>query len=107
MTHHANEREGYRFFVEREDLRRGTFAPFFRASFNPIAMACFRLFTVPPEPLLSVPFFRRCIADLTVFEADLPYFAMCLRSALTECAESIDVCDDRPCTSSYNIVPAA
>jgi hypothetical protein len=70
----------YRFFFEREDLRRGTFAPFFRASLNPIAMACFRLLTLPPEPLLSVPLFRRRIADLTVFEADLPYFAMCLHS---------------------------
>ena len=79
LTHHGlRRRGGYRFFVEREDLRRGTFAPFFRASLNPIAMACFRLLTLLPEPLLSVPFFRRCIADLTVFDADLPYFAMCL-----------------------------
>jgi hypothetical protein len=36
--------------------------------------------TLPPEPLLSVPLFRRRIADLTVFEAYLPYFAMCLHS---------------------------
>jgi len=32
-----------------------------------------QLMTIP-----AVPFFRRCIADLTVFDADLPYFAMCL-----------------------------
>jgi hypothetical protein len=40
-----------------------------------MATACFRLFTVRPEPLFSVPFFRLCIADLTLFDADLPYFA--------------------------------
>ena len=66
---------GYRFFRER-DLRRGTFAPFFRASLRPIAMACFRLFTLRPEPLLRVPFFLRCIADLTRLLAALPYLAM-------------------------------
>ena len=44
---------------------RGTFAPFFLASDRPIAIACFRLFTVPPfppRPDFSVPFFRRRIA---------------------------------------------
>ena len=50
--------------LERDRLRDGTFSPFSRASLNPIAIACFRLFTVRPErPLLSVPFLRRCIAD--------------------------------------------
>jgi hypothetical protein len=55
---------------------RGTFAPFFRASESPIAMACLRLFTVPPlppRPLLRVPFFRRRIALSTRFDADFPY----------------------------------
>jgi hypothetical protein len=55
---------------------RGTFAPFFRASDKPIAIACFRLFTVPPlppRPRLSVPDFRRFIALSTRFDADLPY----------------------------------
>lgn len=61
--------------VLRDDLR-GTFAPFFRASLSPIAMACLRLFTFWPEPLRSVPFFLRRIVDSTFFEADLPYFAM-------------------------------
>jgi preprotein translocase subunit SecB len=51
-------------------------APFDRASLNPIAIACFRLVTVCPELLFSVPFLRRCIADFTRFCADLPYFAM-------------------------------
>jgi hypothetical protein len=40
----------------------GTFLPFLRASERPMAMACFRLFTVPPFPplpLLRVPFLRR------------------------------------------------
>src|SRR5262249_12003739 len=66
----------YRFFDDRDDFRRGTFAPFFRASFRPIAIACFRLFTLRPEPLFSVPFFRRRIVLSTFFEADLPYFAI-------------------------------
>src|SRR6266576_6715505 len=42
----------------------GTFAPFFRASDNPIAMACLRLFTLPPFPPLpdfNVPFFFRAL----------------------------------------------
>jgi len=59
-----------------EVLRRGTFAPFSRASLKPIAIACFRLVTLPPEPLLSVPFFRRLIADRTRFEAAFPYLAI-------------------------------
>jgi hypothetical protein len=54
---------------------RGTFAPFFRASDKPIAIACLRLFTVRPLlPDLSVPFFRRRIALSTRFDAALPYF---------------------------------
>jgi hypothetical protein len=53
----------------------GTLAPFSRASLSPMAIACFRLRTFPPEPLLSVPCFRRRIADSTPFEADFPYFA--------------------------------
>jgi hypothetical protein len=56
---------------------RGTFAPFSRASESPIAIACLRLFTVPPlppRPRLSVPFFRRCIALSTRLDADFPYF---------------------------------
>jgi hypothetical protein len=66
-------------------LRDGTLAPLSRASLNPIAIACFRLVTRPPELLLSVPFFRRRIADATFFDADFPYFAMksswgCFRS---------------------------
>jgi hypothetical protein len=76
----------YRFlparFREPEDLR-GTFAPFFRASLSPIAIACLRLFTLRPEPLFSVPFFLRCIVDFTFFEADLPYFAIAAPWALS------------------------
>jgi hypothetical protein len=58
--------------------RGGTFAPFSLASLSPIAIACFRLFTVRPDPLFNVPRLRRCIADFTFFDADLPYFAMTL-----------------------------
>jgi hypothetical protein len=43
--------------------------PFSRASLNPIAIACLRLVTVRPELLLSVPFFRRLIAEATRFDA--------------------------------------
>ena len=53
---------------------RGTLPPFARASESPIAIACFRLFTLRPLPLLSVPFLRRRIALPTVFDADFPYF---------------------------------
>src|SRR5262245_32619807 len=60
----------------RDDWRRGTFAPFSRASLRPIAIACLRLFTLRPEPLFRVPFFLRCIADLTRLLAALPYLAM-------------------------------
>jgi hypothetical protein len=75
-------REGgsaYRFllvFLDRDARTDGTLAPFSRASLSPIAMACLRLVTFRPDPLFSVPFFRRCIADFTVLDADFPYFAM-------------------------------
>lgn len=54
----------------------GTFAPFFLASDNPIAIACFRLVTFPPwplGPLRRVPCFLRRIADSTLLLAPLPY----------------------------------
>ena len=65
---------------------RGTFAPFSLASLRPIAIACLRLFTRPPEPLFNVPRFRRRMADATRFDAALPYFfamktsAFCLQT---------------------------
>ncbi len=58
-----------------DDRFRGTFAPFSRASESPIAIACSRLFTLPPlppRPRLSVPFFRRFIALSTRLPADFP-----------------------------------
>jgi hypothetical protein len=58
-------------------LRFGTLAPFFRASESPIAIACLRLFTFPPWPLLprfNVPCLRRRIALSTLFCARRPYF---------------------------------
>jgi hypothetical protein len=60
----------------RDRFGDGTLAPFSRASLSPIAIACLRLFTVAPDPLFSVPRFRRCIADSTFFDADRPYFAI-------------------------------
>jgi hypothetical protein len=59
------------------DFFSGTLAPFFRASESPIAIACLRLFTLPPLPPFpdrSVPFFLRRIALATVLPADLLYF---------------------------------
>jgi hypothetical protein len=40
------------------DFFLGTFSPFFRAFESPIAIACFRLLTLPPfppRPLFAVP----------------------------------------------------
>jgi len=59
----------------------GTFAPFSRASLSPIAIACFRLRTFRPDPLLRVPFFFRCMADFTRLPAAFPYLAMRCRYA--------------------------
>lgn len=53
----------------------GTFAPFSRASDNPMAIACSRLFTRPPRPpfpLFRVPRFRRRIALSTDLVAASP-----------------------------------
>src|ERR1700683_3262190 len=61
------------------DFFRGTLAPFLRASESPMAMACLRLFTVPPLPpfpLFKVPFFSRCIALFTLLPAAFPYRAI-------------------------------
>jgi hypothetical protein len=60
----------------RVPRRAGTLAPFFRASDNPIAMACLRLFTfppLPPGPDRRVPFFRRRMALSTRLLAASPY----------------------------------
>jgi hypothetical protein len=59
----------------RDDFREGTLAPFSRASLRPMAIACLRLVTFRPDPLFSVPFFFRRIAERTFFDADFPYFA--------------------------------
>ena len=58
---------------------RGTFLPFLRASESPIATGCALLFTLPPRPpgpLRNVPFFFRCIALFTSFEALREYLAV-------------------------------
>jgi hypothetical protein len=74
------ERTPYFFEVDfffDEVFFRGTFPPSFRASDNPIAIACFLLVTfLPDRPLLSVPSFLSCIAFSTFLEAFLPYLAM-------------------------------
>jgi hypothetical protein len=67
-------RDDERFDPERFEppFFRGTFAPFFRASESPMAIACLRLFTFLPLPLFSVPRFRRRIALPTDFDAPFP-----------------------------------
>ena len=60
-------------------------------------MACLRLVTRWPDPLLSVPFLRRRIAEATVLEADFPYFAIrhfpfpstCRASSASRCAKHL------------------
>src|SRR5262249_25572109 len=51
------------------------FAPFSRASLRPMAMACLRLLTFLPEPPLSVPCLRSCIAFFTFFCAVVRFLA--------------------------------
>jgi hypothetical protein len=60
----------------RERFLAGTFAPFFLASDNPIAIACFRLVTFLPLPDRRVPFFFLFIALFTCVPAFLEYFAI-------------------------------
>jgi hypothetical protein len=58
------------------DFLLGDFGTLSRASESPMAIACLRLFTVPPFPPLpdfKVPFFLRRIALATVLPAALPY----------------------------------
>ena len=60
----------------RPPLLGGTFAPFFLASDNPMAIACSRLLTFPPRPDLPdlrVPRLRRRMALSTLLLAPLPY----------------------------------
>jgi hypothetical protein len=77
------------FFRPPLDFRfDGTFAPFARASDNPIAIACFLLVTLPPlppRPLRNVPFLRFFIARSTRLLAALPYFrVLFFRVAMSE-----------------------
>jgi hypothetical protein len=61
------------------DFFRGTLAPFLRASERPMAIACFRLLTVPPLPPFpdfKVPRFLRRITLLTDLPAAFPYLAI-------------------------------
>ena len=63
----------------------GTFAPLSRASDNPIAIACLRLFTVLPlRPDFSFPRFISCIDFSTFFCAPFEYLAMGLVFKITK-----------------------
>jgi HAD superfamily hydrolase (TIGR01509 family) len=84
--------------ADERDRLEGTFAPFSRASLSPIAIACFRLVTLRPDPLFNVPFFLRRMADSTVFDAAFPYFAICTppaRGSCKACADSFIRIRDR------------
>ncbi len=100
-----------RFLPRRLD---GTLLPFSRASLNPIAIACLRLVTLRPEPLLSVPRLRRCIADFTLFDAPLPYFAIRTSKVAGGCkdyariGDNEDVSEDnKPCPVCGEMIKAA
>src|SRR6476646_1216842 len=74
--HRASEAT-QRFFAVFRPRWRGTLAPSARASDKPIAIACFRLVTLFPDPpLLSVPCLRSCIARSTLAAAFLLYLAI-------------------------------
>ncbi len=63
--------------LREEDFRLGTLAPERRASDNPIAIACLRLFALlPARPLFSLPRLYSCIALPTFFFELLLYFGM-------------------------------
>lgn len=62
----------------------GTFAPFFRASESPIAIACLRLVTFLPVPVFKVPFFFLCMAFFTLLPAFFEYFAIVFFQAFVE-----------------------
>jgi hypothetical protein len=65
------------------DFLAATFLPFLRASERPMAIACLRLFTVPPRPplpLLSVPRLRRLMALFTSLDALLLVLRVALRA---------------------------
>src|SRR5579883_1610596 len=65
------------FFLRPPFFFFGTFLPFLRASDRPMAMACLRLFTLPPLPplpLLSLPLFCFLTAFFTSLRALLEYF---------------------------------
>jgi hypothetical protein len=96
----------YRFLATRflapAAVGGGTLAPFSLASLNPIAIACFRLVTFRPEPLVSVPFFRRRMVDFTLLDAALPYFAIGPSSMLQDLPTSVPKRNQSRISSRYS-----
>lgn len=79
-----------------EELFAGTLAPRFRASDNPIAIACSRLFTfLPLLPDLSVPRLNSCMASSIFFSAIFPYFLGILLNGILSANEPYQDHDDR------------
>jgi putative hydrolase len=79
-------------FGDRDRGDAGTSAPFSRASFKPMAMACLRLRTRAPEPLFNVPALRLRIADATVLSAvDFRFAIVVLPRCGARCENANDV----------------
>jgi hypothetical protein len=86
--------------VFRERFGAGTFAPFFLASDNPIAIACFRLDTFfSDRPDRRVPFFFSCIALFTDFCAPFEYLAITEFSAHTKKIRALRILTEGFCTT--------
>src|ERR1700744_6151532 len=67
------------FLLRYDDFFLGTFLPFLRALESPIAIACLRLFTLPPRPfgpLRALPFLYRFISDSTSRPELFEYFRL-------------------------------
>src|SRR5262249_20813356 len=81
---------------QRELRFFGTFLPFLRASDRPMAIACLRLFTLPPWPdlpRLSVPRLRRRMALFTSFDAEREYLRA-MMSLQADCTRAFARCDN-------------
>src|SRR5436309_2536870 len=77
----------------------GFFAPFFRASLSPMAIACLRLLTfLPLRPLVSVPRFFRRIALFTIELVFLPYVRFrAMSTLLCKCVRTRTRSSDTSC----------
>ena len=82
------------FFEDDEDPfgAGGTLPPSRRASDKPMAMACLRLVTFLPEPLLSVPRLYLCISVSTLSDAFFPYLDAMQKPPAQESVQAAGPC---------------